>query len=152
MIGQSLKLREETPDAAPLPLESAAPLEPAVRWLSCATKGGGRPQRAITMFNYGSYLTWRLPRLSWSIDGRVIFPDSVARPEAGQFLDRGPLVEPPWRSAEVVLLNAKHATLLTVMRDRAWQRIPLAVPDSASAVTLVVRRELAARGAGCPLG
>jgi hypothetical protein len=104
------------------------------------------------MFNYGSYLTWRLPRLSWSIDGRVIFPDSVARPEAGQFLDRGPLVEPPWRSAEVVLLNAKHATLLTVMRDRAWQRIPLAVPDSASAVTLVVRRELAARGAGCPLG
>ena len=152
MIGQSLKMREETPDAAPLPLDSAAPLEPAVRWLSCATKGGGRPQRAITMFNYGSYLTWRLPRLSWSIDGRVIFPDSVARSEAGQFLDRGPLVEPPWRSAEVVLLKATHATLPTVIRERGWQRIPLAVPDSSAAVTLVVRRELAARGASCPLG
>lgn len=152
LLGQSIKMRKQAPEGAPLPLESAATLEPAVRWLSCALEDRGGPKRAITIFNYGSYLTWRAPRLSWSIDGRVIFPDSVARPEVGQFLHSGPPIEPPWRSAEVVLLNARHATLPTVMRDRGWQRIPLAVKDSASATTLVVRRELAVRGARCPLG
>jgi len=152
MIGNSVRMRKQAPDTSPLPLKSAVAVEPAVRWLSCATKGAERPRRAITIFNHGSYLAWRLPQLSWSIDGRVIFPDSVARPEVGQFLYSGPPIEPPWRSAEVVLLNARHATLPTVIRDRGWQRIPLAVKDSASATTLVVRRELAVRGARCPLG
>ena len=150
LLAQAIKSHRPFPPGIALPHPTALALEPAVRWLDCAVPASAATaHRAVTRFNYGSYLTWRLPGLSWSIDGRVIFPDSVALPEVGQFLSKGLPVAPPWQSADVVLLNAAHASLPTVVKDSAWQRIPLEVHDSASAVTLVVRRELAARGAMC---
>lgn len=147
LLFQGAKARARTPRVQGLPHPSAPALAPAVRWLDCAIpRPTGTPMRATTAFDYGSYLTWRTPQLSWSIDGRSIFPDSVARADARQELRAGPPVAPPWRGSDVVLLAAGHATLLDVARDGEWQQVALPVPDRSIAVALWVRQTVA-RGA-----
>ena len=59
----------------------------------------------FTEFNWGSELTWRLPGYSMSIDGRTIFPDSVAldfasadrapAPPRGHLAERRPGTDQP---------------------------------------------------------
>ena len=54
-----------------LPSLKAFASEPAARWLEThATIPPGT--RLLTTFNYGSYLKWRLPQLSESIDSRGV--------------------------------------------------------------------------------
>ena len=98
---------------------------PAVEWHGWAADG-----RLLTVFNYGSYLTWRLPQLSPSIDGRGLFPDSVAVPEAFAPADAKEIPLPPWRSAElaIVPLDRRIATVLDTATG--WRRIAEALPDS----------------------
>jgi hypothetical protein len=120
--------------------------EPAARWLArhMRRNAGGR---LLTVFNYGSYLKWRLPSLSESIDGRTIFPDSAALPDA--VAERGVLDLGPWRSADVAIVPLSYPVAQLLDMQESWARIGVAAPApwarSASPAGLWVRREWWAR-------
>jgi hypothetical protein len=129
--------------ALPLPHPEAPALEPVVAWLACALAGtppatATRGAHATTVFNYGSYLAWRVPALSWSVDGRTIFPDSVARAEATQGA-AGSRWHPPYGSAIAVVLPPWHATRARLEADPTFLRVPVAGADT-NAALLWVRR------------
>lgn len=125
----------------PLPHPEAAALEPVVAWLQCVTAGDVVATAAVgahatTVFNYGSYLAWRVPSLSWSVDGRTIFPDSVSRAEAEQGR-AGSRWHPPYGSAVAVVLPPWHVTGHLLDGDSAFVRVPLSraggTPESSTA-------------------
>src|SRR5262249_12948377 len=84
-----------------LPSINAKSIESLARWLDCNTRHTSG--RLVTMFNYGGYVPWRLPYLSQSIDGRTIFPDSVAKPETYFVQSKRELPLQPWRTADVAI-------------------------------------------------
>jgi hypothetical protein len=94
---------EGTTASRTLSTVTARGAEPLAAWLSENLRPGASG-RLFTVFNYGSYLTWRLPGISPSIDGRTIFPDSVARAEALVVADRHELPLGPWRSADLAIV------------------------------------------------
>jgi hypothetical protein len=73
-------------------------------WLTCNTREGAAG-RIYTEFNYGSELTWRLPGYSPSIDGRTIFPDSIARDFAFYPMGRARRFSTTWTGADLALLD-----------------------------------------------
>lgn len=152
LLGQAQKARALAPKAVGLPHPMATELAAAVAWLECAVPTGNPAVRATTAFDYGSYLTWRLPQFSWSIDGRSIFPDSVARADARQELRGGLPIMPPWRSGDVVLLASTHAVWHDVSQDTAWVQVPLPNRSGRPVVAMSVRREIALRSGRCNSG
>lgn len=149
MLGQPLRLRAERSRVGPeLSHPEAHALEPIVAWLKCASPSAdvGAMRRAVGVehavlkgtasFNTGSYLAWAVPYVSWSIDGRTIFPDSVARAEARQELRLGAVVHPPLHDAQVVVLPVAHATNRLLAASEGWQRVALPATDSARAYAL----------------
>lgn len=149
MLGQPLRLRaEQGATRLELPHTEARALAPVVARLECAApsrdlaamRREAGVERAVmkgtASFNTGSYLAWAVPYVSWSIDGRTIFPDSVARPEARQELRLGAVVHPPLHDAQVVVLPVEHATNALLEASKRWQRIALPVPDSARVYAL----------------
>ncbi len=104
-----------------LPSVAQRPTEPLLAWLEChaSTGMGGR---VFTWFNYGSYLTWRMPRYSMSIDGRTIFPDSVARAD----VLRSALVRPPehgpWKSADLAIIPLRFRVAAVLDTATGWRR------------------------------
>jgi hypothetical protein len=108
-----------------LPSMKAFAAEPAARWLEQNSRAGGSG-RLLTAFNYGSYLKWRLPWLSESIDGRTIFPDSAALPDA--IAERGVAYEGPWRSADVAIVPVTYPVAARLDQDAGWVRIGEAPP------------------------
>lgn len=114
--------------------------EPAARWLADRLRPDATG-RLLTTFNYGSYLAWRLPGLSPSIDGRTIFPDSAALPD----VRRPGVVRPegPWRSADLAIIPDDHPASTSLARAAGWLRIGAAAPapwaPSAPRATLWVR-------------
>jgi len=101
-----------------------ASLEPLVRWLEehVRVTSGSRP-RVLTNFDYGSYLTWRLPAYSMSIDGRTIFPDSVAAPEAYRFADQGAIPLGPWRAADLAIVPLRVPVAAVLDTAAGWVRL-----------------------------
>jgi hypothetical protein len=73
-------------------------------WLLCHTRPGASG-RIYTEFNYGSELNWRLPGYSPSIDGRTIFPDSIARDFAFSIHGRRRVHATAWRGADLALVD-----------------------------------------------
>lgn len=147
-IGHALKAREVLGAAEGLPHPGAKALAPAVRWLVCATAGlranGASDDsltRGTTVFDDGSYLVWRVPAVSWSVDGRAIFPDSIAKAEAGQQLRFGAAQSPPWRHGDIALLPAMHASAAQLDADANWRAVPTDSVAGTAAVRLWVRRE-----------
>lgn len=139
-----------TEGSAQLPVQVAPALEPIIAWLSCSTVSAVRTvsvPRTYTVFNYGSYLLWRMPRYSLSVDGRAIFPDSVARAEAYQLAHRGPLQLGPWRSAELAVLPLRHALVEHLRADTAWREVRVVIPTDTTygAAALWVRNDWRAR-------
>ncbi|HLB10440.1 MAG TPA: hypothetical protein VK617_12955, partial [Gemmatimonadaceae bacterium] len=101
---------------------SAPSVEPLASWLDHHVREGvGR--RMLTSFDYGSYLTWRLPAYSMSIDGRTIFPDSVAAPDAYRVADDRSVALGPWRSADVAILPLHFPTAAVLDTAREWVRV-----------------------------
>jgi len=96
-------------------------LEHLARWLECNVSAGAGG-RMYTYFDYGSALTWRLPNYSMSIDGRTIFPDSVARSEAFYDPLREPLREGTWRSANLAIMPARSAIAEVLDGAVGWRR------------------------------
>jgi hypothetical protein len=95
-----------------------------------------------TWFNYGSYLVWRLPTFSPSIDGRTIFPDSVA---GADMLTSGLLRRPEyrtWSSADLAILPLYFGVAATLDSAKQWKRAAsLHRPESpADSVGLWVKR------------
>jgi hypothetical protein len=116
--------------------------EPAASWLERHMRRGASG-KLLTSFRYGSYLKWRVPSLSQSIDGRTIFPDSAALPDA--VAERGVKHLGPWRSADVAVMPLSFPVAASLDADAAWCRVGAANPapwdSSAPRAALWVRRE-----------
>lgn len=115
-----------------LPTRAARWVDPLSTWLECRvdTSSGGR---VLTSFSFGTYLTWRAPAFSYSIDGRNIFPDSVARAESYVLASSGPLVLGPWRSADLAIVPFRYTVSAMLDSAAGWTRAAMVVdPASAS--------------------
>jgi hypothetical protein len=106
-----------------LPSINAKMIEPLARWIECNT----RPTdgRLVTMFNFGGYFPWRLPRLSESIDGRTIFPDSVARAETYFTSFKTEIPLQPWRTADVAIFPISFPVAAILDSARGWHRVAM---------------------------
>jgi hypothetical protein len=131
-----------------LPSIKAFASEPAARWLSSNLRPGFHG-RLLTSFNYGSYLKWRLPGLSESIDSRNVFPDSAALPDVPSPRERAHLG--PWATADLAIVPVTFPVAAVLDRAPEWHRVGDCVPSpwapNAPAVGLWVRREWFARQA-----
>lgn len=129
-MGGAIRAREGTVESRVLPGRWAVEAEPLAAWLHSHARPTERA-RLFTTFNFGSYLTWRLPEYSESIDSRTIFPDSVALPEAYIVKDLADNALGPWRSADVAIVPLDYAVASAIDSSPNWIR--LARPDSAHA-------------------
>ena len=104
-----------------LPTTNAKSIEPLARWLDCFTKHdvGGR---LVTTFNYGGYVPWRLPYLSESIDGRVIFADSVSKPETYFVPTSRNIPLQPWRTADLAIFPVSLPVAAVLDTATGWHR------------------------------
>jgi hypothetical protein len=130
IMGGSIRSREGTVESRTLPGRWAVEAEPLAAWLQSHATPRSRA-RLFTTFNFGSYLTWRLPGYSASIDSRTIFPDSVALPEAYIVKDLADTAFGPWRSADVAIVPLDYSVASAIDRSAEWVRLDR--PDSASA-------------------
>jgi hypothetical protein len=104
-----------------LPSEAGISIDPLLVWLQCNTRSDASG-RIFTWFDYGSYLVWRLPAYSASIDGRTIFPDSVARAEmlvSGLLPRRDYHV---WSSADIAIVPLWFGIAPTLDSAQGWAR------------------------------
>ncbi|MEJ7810142.1 MAG: hypothetical protein WKG32_06945 [Gemmatimonadaceae bacterium] len=128
-------------------------VEPVVAWLACHTRpeAGGR---IFTVFKLGTYLTWRSPTYSSSIDGRNIFPDSVAQAEAYMLPPKRPLVLGPWKSADLAIATLDYPVAAALDTATGWRRAATGdarAGDASAAVGLWVRDRWWARMGLAPL-
>ena len=130
LLGRSFRAQEGTTATRTLPGSWSMAVEPLAAWLQSHAHPSTRA-RLFTTFNYGSYLTWRLPGYSASIDSRTIFPDSVALPEAFVVSARARRELGPWRSADVAIVPLRYAVAAALDSAPDWER--LALPDSGRA-------------------
>lgn len=130
VLGRSLREREGNAITRTLPGRWSMAVEPLAAWLQAHARPAPRA-RLFTTFNYGSYLTWRLPAYSASIDSRTIFPDSVAAPEAYVINAFGGRELGPWRSADVAIVPLHYSVAALLDSAAGWER--LALPDSGRA-------------------
>jgi hypothetical protein len=79
--------------------------------------------RVLTVFDLGSYLNWRTPSLSASIDGRTIFPDSAALPDAPLPPTKDDRPLGPWRSADAAIVPMNYPVAAVLDTARGWERI-----------------------------
>jgi hypothetical protein len=86
--------------------------------------------RVLTVFDLGSYLTWRAPGFSASIDGRTIFPDSAALPDAALPSTAPERSLGPWRSADAAMVPLAYPVAAVLDTATGWER--LAQTDSPS--------------------
>jgi len=80
-------------------------------------------RRVLTVFDLGSYLTWRAPALSASIDGRTIFPDSAALPDAPLSPTAPERPIGPWRSADAAIVPLRYPVAKVLDTARGWRRL-----------------------------
>lgn len=106
-----------------LPSVRASAAEPAARWLIQRLPSTARG-RLLTVFHYGSYLEWRVSSLSVSIDGRTIFPDSAALPDA--VTKDGIRHFGPWRSADLAIVPVTYPVAALLDTDTSWTKIGVA--------------------------
>jgi hypothetical protein len=104
-----------------LPTQSATTVDPLVRWLECRTRADAMG-RAFTAFSLGSYLTWRHPALSYSIDTRTIFADSVAAAEGYNLAYRRTAPLGPWRSADLAIVPSYYPVASVLDTASGWHR------------------------------
>ena len=130
LMGGAIRSREGTVESRKLPGRWAVAAEPIAAWLQSHARPESRA-RLFTTFNFGSYLTWRLPDYSASIDSRTIFPDSVALPEAYIVKNLADSALGPWRAADVAIVPLDYRVAAAIDRSPEWVRLDR--PDSASA-------------------
>ncbi len=87
---------------------------------------GAVGSRVLTSFNYGNALLWRLPRLSMSVDGRTIFPDSAEKLDAYVLASDSARVPDVAGSAEVAILPLRHSVARRLTPAAGWRRVAVA--------------------------
>ena len=105
-----------------LPAPANPWVEPAAQWLECHA-GHEASGRLFNVFDFGDYLAWRLPRYSVSIDGRNIFPDSVALAEGFSLAASGAVPLGPWRSADVAIVPDIYPVAAVLDSAPGWRRV-----------------------------
>jgi len=108
-------------------------------WLLCHTRPGARG-RVFTEFNYGSELNWRLPGYSPSIDGRTIFPDSIAADFSLKSAGRAPRHATTWQHADLALLDRSFWLAPGLDRDPGWVLLARSRPGERGAGALWAKR------------
>ena len=103
-----------------LPSRTASSVDPIVRWLECRVTQGANG-RAFTAFSLGTYLTWHHPALSYSIDTRNIFPDSVALAEGYVLASRTDVPLGPWQSADLAIVPVDYQVSAVLDTANAWR-------------------------------
>jgi hypothetical protein len=99
----------------------ATEVEPLAQWLDAHAPQ--RHGRIMTTFNFGSYLLWRLPAYSMSIDSRGIFPDSVLIPESYLLAGNGKRQLGPWRSADIVIIPRNYELASVLDTAQGWAHV-----------------------------
>jgi hypothetical protein len=120
-----------------LPVEVANVLDPLVARLQREPASCGN--RIMTAFNLGSYLTWRLPRYSVSVDSRGIFPDSVVMPEAFR-IDDGPEAFGAWRTADLAIIPRSFRLASVLDTATGWRQVTTSWGTSASSASDTAHR------------
>jgi len=105
-----------------LPTFATRPAEQLAGSLVENTVTGARG-RILTTFTFGSYLTWRLPGYSASIDSRGLFPDSVAGAEAFVLASDREVPLGPWRSADVAIVPLRYRVAGVLDTASGWRRL-----------------------------
>jgi len=105
-----------------LPTIGALPVERVVQWLRANTDARANG-RIMTSVSYGSYLTWRLPGYSASIDSRGLQPDSVAAAEAVVSAAAQGYPLGPWQSADLAILPVKFRAAAVLDTATGWRRM-----------------------------
>jgi hypothetical protein len=125
-----------------LPTYGARPAERIAQWLRSNTMADARG-RIMTSFAFGSYLTWRLPGYSTSIDSRGLQPDSVTAAESVVSAAARGFPVGPWKSADLAILPVQFRAAAVLDSATGWQRMVAvqgeAVPGDSTA--LWVRRD-----------
>ena len=123
-----------------LPTFAAAPAERLA--VSLERRGvGNRAGKMMSTFVLGSYLTWRLPHLSESIDSRGLFPDSVTAVEAFRLASDRDVPLGPWRSADLVIVPLRYRVAGVLDTASGWRRLDTTpgAPTASDSVGLWVR-------------
>jgi hypothetical protein len=105
-----------------LPAFGAEPAERIAQWLSSNTAPDARG-RIMTSFAFGSYLTWRLPGYSTSIDSRGLQPDSVTAAEAVVSAAAQGFPLGPWQSADLAILPVQFRAAAALDTAVQWRRL-----------------------------
>jgi hypothetical protein len=123
LLNRASQLQKPT-TRAELQVDVASILDPLVVRLlrEPATCG----DRIMTAFNLGSYLTWRLPQYSVSVDSRGIFPDSVLLPEAFRTTADGPEAYGAWRTADLAIIPLRFRLAPVLDTATGWRRVTAA--------------------------
>ena len=99
------------------------------------------PVRLLTVFDLGSYVPWRAPLVSESIDGRTIFPDSAALPDAVLMpLERAHALG-PWQSANAAMVPLAYPVAAVLDSASGWLRLATSAQEPMGAIGLWVRRD-----------
>ena len=123
-LWNATRVYEGGTESRTLPSLKAFAAEPAAKWLETHTEIPNGT-KLLTSANYGSYLKWRIPQLSESIDSRGIFPDSVALPDVPSTSADRPLG--PWGASDIAVVPENYPVAGILDRDAAWKRIGIAV-------------------------
>jgi hypothetical protein len=112
-----------------LPTVDARPAEALAAWLTDHTVAGSRA-KIVTTFSFGSYLTWRLPGFSSSIDSRGVVPDSVSAPDALITGASRDVPLGPWRSADLAVIPLRYRLAGVLDTASGWRRLAAARDES----------------------
>jgi hypothetical protein len=105
-----------------LPTVAARPAEQLAAWLVKQTRAGAGG-RILTTFAFGSYLTWRLPQYSTSVDSRGLQPDSVTAAEAVVSAADRDVPVGPWRESDVVIVPTRFRVAAVLDTAAGWTRL-----------------------------
>jgi hypothetical protein len=119
---RELRAMEGTTTNRVLPTHAAIAAERLADWLERQTRveAGGR---ILTSFAFGSYLTWRLPNYSASIDSRGLQPDSVSAAEAIVSAADRDVPLGPWREADLVIIPVRFRLATVLDSAQGWTRV-----------------------------
>jgi len=131
-----------------LPTFGARPAESVARWLLASTRPHAKG-RIVTSFAFGSYLTWRLPGYSASVDSRGLQPDSVTAAEAVVSAAARDYPVGPWQSADLAILPVRFRAAAVLDSASGWHRVRTVpgYPVPVDSAGLWVRGEWWARNA-----
>jgi hypothetical protein len=135
-----------------LPTHAALPAERLANWMVNETRpdAGGR---ILTSFAFGSYLTWRLPKYSTSIDSRGLQPDSVSAAEAIVSASDRDVPVGPWQEADLAIVPTRFRVAAVLDTAGGWTRLRTVAgePLSADSAALWVKNAWWARNARAPV-